>query len=199
RWSSRRIGRQDAGPRRPSIGGVNEIRIPARWVAGGTGVPAVCSRHGAPSAVSYRARYVSRPPTWSYGLFVIPVVFAVAVTLVRKSVVAPAWPFCARCKAMRARLLMTGLGLLVLSGAGFAGAVAFRNAGVFASAVPLLVVGGFVALFAGVLVAARGSTPAITRARVSADGLWIEVARPHERFVEGVATLYAVLAPPRPV
>src|SRR5262249_52373330 len=88
--------------------------IPANWVGAGDGVPRGCSRHCQPAAKVARTRLQSRPPGWAYVLLIfgaLPYIIAVSVT--RKTVVAPAWPFCAQCNTLRVRRLIIGLVVLV--------------------------------------------------------------------------------------
>src|SRR5262249_22509319 len=78
------------------------------WVFAGYGVPRVCARHGEP-AVGVKTLFRSRTPGWAYALLALGVLpFLIAVHATRKSMLAPSWPFCARCKALRTRNLVLG-------------------------------------------------------------------------------------------
>src|SRR2546430_7500914 len=100
------------------------VQIPAQWVSAGQGVPDLCVKHGLPSTQRRRLRLISKPPGWALPLIVFgAIIYVIIVTAVRKTVIAPAWPFCDECKRQRSRFLLIGLGLLILSVVGFIGSV----------------------------------------------------------------------------
>ena len=164
-----------------TLHGVNGSQIPVGWVATGQGVPDVCARHGEPAVERRKVSISSRPPGWSYFLIFVGVLLFVIVTLVlRKTVVAPNWPFCERCKELRSRWIRTGLGLLggavaVLVGSTAIGVAAINDDAVSA---PFLIIGNLLflgGLIAGVVVLAQSSWRAVAAAVVSPDGHWVTV------------------------
>jgi hypothetical protein len=79
-------------------------RVPTALVHSGA-APPVCARHGAPGSAQKRTTFVSQPPGWSYVLLLVGVVAFFIVTLViRKTAVAPAWPYCDHVLDREARL-----------------------------------------------------------------------------------------------
>src|SRR5690349_25152485 len=76
-------------------------------------MPDVCARHGEPAVERRKVSFSTRPPAWSYVLILVGVLrFLIVAFAMRKTVVVPSWPFCARCRELRSRRLKTGLGLL---------------------------------------------------------------------------------------
>lgn len=162
--------------------------LPANWVAAGYGVPQVCSRHGEP-AVREPVGLQSRPPGWSYGLLLLGALpFLIVLLATRKTVAAPSWPFCARCKALRIRLLVIGplaaVGgcAVTVVGAGVAGG---HGQGRVIGA-PLIVLGVLV-MVTGVVGAVLSGSGPLARAQVTRDGAWVEVLKPERRFAEQAA------------
>lgn len=185
---------------------MNEVRLPATWVAGGYGVPGVCTAHGEAAVVNRRIGIVSRPPAWTYLLLLAAViVFAIVAAVLRKSITAPTWPFCARCRRTRTLRLVGGFGLLALCVVAFVLAFAMAATHTTAdssdfrttvTAVGLLV--AFLAFLAGVILAGRGAYPAIARTRLTGDGQWVRVPRAHPEFARRVAAAVPAPAPPPP-
>ncbi len=156
------------------------ITLPAAQVAAGAGhLPPVCPRHGEPAVEHRSIKLISKPPAWA-AIFILGggILYLIIVLAVRKSVQAPAWPWCATCTAQRRKLLAIGLPLV---GAGvllFAGGIATNSAeGALVALVGVLV------LLAGTIVAARGGAVPMTGAVVSKDGGHVEIAKGSDRFL----------------
>jgi len=158
-------------------------------------MPDVCARHGEPAVQRRKVSFSSRPPAWSYVLILVGVLLFVIVAMaMRKTVVAPAWPFCARCTQLRSRRLKTGLGLLGAAVAALIGSIAVAavvttddTAGATILIVGyLLFLAGFVA---GVIVLGQSSWRAVAAAVLSSDGLWLSVVSPSRAFGEQVAVV----------
>jgi hypothetical protein len=160
-------------------------------------VSQVCSRHGEPAAQHRRVKLISRTPQWAYVLLVLGLVvfglvpFIIVTLALRKTVNAPAWPFCTHCHALRKRRLLIGSGL-------FVGGLVLLAVGL---ALPRSIgaIGGlaFIILILAAATAVSYSTwRAISGAWVSRDGLWVEVPTAHQRFAEQVAALPATPAQP---
>jgi hypothetical protein len=176
---------------------VNASQIPAGWAAAGYGLPDVCVRHGEPAVERRKVSFSSRPPAWSYFLILVGVLLFVIVALaMRKTVVAPAWPFCARCKELRSRRLKTGLGLLGAAVAALIGST------VVAATVPgddtvgaTILIAGYLlflaGLVAGLIVVEQSSWRAVATAVLSPDGRWIGVPSPSQAFGERAAAALA--------
>jgi hypothetical protein len=183
---------------------MSETQIPAVLVASGYGVPEVCSRHGEVALDRRRTRFISRPPQWSYVLVLAGlVVWLVVVVALRKTVVAAAWPFCARCRALRTRLLTIGLATVAVGIVAVVGSIALTASdpsghSAAAQAGPFGLLVGLVVLLVGAAVAGRGGTPAIANAFVSGDGRWLGVRKAHPAFAERVRALVAAAPPPTP-
>ena len=161
-----------------------EVRIPAQFVATGWGIPTVCARHGEPAVVRKRAAFISRNPGWSYALVLAGViVFVMVAAAIRKTVVARAWPFCARCNKESRHDVTAGLGLLA------AGVVAFALTGVLPSeASGPVVFLGIVLLLVGFIVAVRGGNRALrANGHVVDGGRTVQFNRAHEAFAAQVA------------
>jgi hypothetical protein len=95
--------------------------IPATWVRSGHGIPDLCSRHGERPTRRRRIVIESSPPGWTYAT--IPaglLIFGILRAVFRKAIVAPAWPFCDRCRRRRAVAIATAGGVV---GAGLVVAV----------------------------------------------------------------------------
>jgi len=104
------------------------VVLSADWVYAGYGVPRVCARHGEPAA-GVNTVFRSRTPGWAYLLLALGVLpYVIAVYATRKTILAPSWPFCARCKALRTGNLVRGLAGIA------AGVVLFCVMGAVASA-----------------------------------------------------------------
>ena len=147
-------------------------QIPANWVAAGHGVPDVCSRHGEPAVDRRRVRFISRPPQWAYILIIFgAIVFVIVAAAMRKTVWAPAWPFCARCREYRKRMAGIGLGIVGLAVVMFIGSIAIGSANSDSDTAGSLAAFGVLlsifALIAGLAVAVRAAAPAVAGGQVS--------------------------------
>lgn len=187
--------------------------LPAGLVAGGQGLPTVCSRHGNPAAGSLRVRFVSKPPGWTYLLSLVGMLpFLIVVLALRKTVDARTWPICAGCRSRRLRMRLAGYGTLALSlmllilvvgwqsgsssmtddASGTTASSSGSGAGV---ALALLASVGIVV---GYIVAAQGGAVPLTRGVVTGNGAWVEFRKPAAQFAEQVRTITAGLSPCAP-
>lgn len=156
------------------------ITLPSAQVAAGAGhLPPVCPRHGEPATEHRSLKLISKPPAWA-AIFILGggILYLIIVLAIRKSVQAPAWPWCATCTAQRKKLLAIGLPLVGVGVLLFAGGVTMNSA-----EGGLLVLVGVIILLAGTIVAARGAAVAMTGALVSKDGRYVEVAKGSDRFL----------------
>jgi hypothetical protein len=157
------------------------ITLPAAQVAAGAGhLPPVCPRHGEPATEQRSVKLVSKPPAWA-AIFILGggILYLIIVLAVRKTVKAPAWPWCATCTAQRKKLFAIGLPLLAVGVLCFAGGIAANSD----STSPVLVLFGIVALLVGTVVAGRGGQVPMTGAMVSTDGQYVEVKKGSDRFL----------------
>ncbi|MET7400289.1 hypothetical protein ABZS66_43065 [Dactylosporangium sp. NPDC005572] len=153
------------------------VTIPAGQVAAGH-LPPVCARHGEQATATKKVNLISKPPAWAAVLIIAGVLpYLIVVMALRKTVKAPAWPWCAKCTGQRTRNLLIGLGLIVLS---LILLVVFAAAQSDAAALGMLL--AFIAFLAGIIVATRSSTQAISGAFVSKDGNLVEIPKADERF-----------------
>lgn len=156
------------------------ITLPAAQVAAGAGhLPPVCPRHGEPATEQRSVKLISKPPAWA-AIFILGggILYLIIVLAIRKTVKAPAWPWCATCTAQRKKLLAIGLPLLAVGVLLFVGGIALNS-----SEGGLLAVLGVIVLLAGTIVAARGGEVPMTGAMVSGDGQYIEVKKGSDRFL----------------
>ena len=178
------------------------VEIPAQRVSAGHGVPGICARHGLRATERHRLRLASRPPVWTILLALPGIAFAIfyplqlvsrptgwmvllvlvglafypiVVLALRKTVIAPAWPFCDECRADRAAVRTIGS---VVLGAGVVGFVVSVIA-----AGPLDLGLGWWGMFLSIFVLlgalvtfTRTRLPVVARAQVSADGRWVQVS-----------------------
>ena len=160
-----------------------EVRIPAQFVATGRGLPTVCTRHGEPAVERRRVTFISRNPGWSYVLLLAGViVFVIVASAIRKTVVAAAWPFCARCTEERKRGLSIGLGVMA------AGVVAIALIAVLPDDTGVLAVFlGALLLLIGYIVAARGGWTMRANGHVADRGQTVQFDRAHEAFAAQAA------------
>jgi hypothetical protein len=166
---------------------LESVKLPAAWAAaGGQHLPRVCARHGEPAVLGRKVALLSKPAPWTYLLLLAGVLpYAIAVMATRKTVNAPAWPWCPQCVADRKRKLGIGIGIMVPS---FLLTYALVFAGQDALG-EIAGIGGLVFIvtgFAGAFIAVRGGANLISGANVSRDGRWIEVPKAHERFAAEV-------------
>jgi hypothetical protein len=157
------------------------VTIPAGQVAAGH-LPHICSRHGEQAIEMKKIKLISKPPSWAPFLIILGgIVYLIVVMAMRKTVQAPAWPWCAQCKAQRGRNLGIGLGLILLGLLLFVvGAAMNSDGGAF------MFLLGFVAAIAGIIVAARANPQQITGAFVSQDGNFVELKKANDRFAQAL-------------
>ena len=156
------------------------ITLPSAQVAAGAGhLPPVCPRPGEPATQTRSVKLISKPPAWA-AIFILGggILYLIIILAVRKSVKAPAWPWCATCTAQRKKLLAIGLPLLAVGVLLFVGGIAVNS-----DNTPLLMLLGAVVLLAGTIFAALGGTVSMTGAVVSGDGQSVEVKKGSDRFV----------------
>ena len=176
--------------------GMQLIQIPAGWVAAGQGMPNVCARHGRPAVERARIRLISKPPSWTYGLvFLGGIVFAIVTMALRKTVWAPAWPFCDQCRARRNQLMAIGLSIVTLGVLGLAGTIALIGANPDHPAIGLGLLASILVLFAALVVLARSKWVFLAGANVSEDGQWV-IVRAEYRFVQAAAGITPTQAGP---
>ncbi|MER7276119.1 hypothetical protein ABT369_16845 [Dactylosporangium sp. NPDC000244] len=158
------------------------LRIPAAQVANGH-LPHVCPRHGEPAIEMKRMKLISKPPSWTPVLILLAViVYVIVVTILRKTVQAPAWPWCAQCKAARSRNLAIGLPVLGLGIVLFAVGIATIDGDIG----PIMFLLGLVAFLVGLIVAARSGAQTVAGAFVSQDGQFVEVPKSDPRFMQAL-------------
>src|SRR5438477_3238395 len=156
------------------------LSIPAAQVAAGH-LPHICARHGEPPVEMKRIRFISKPPPWAPFLILAGgIVYLIVVSALRKKIEAPAWAWCAQCKAQRSPMLGIGLGVLALGLLLIVIGIATING----SAGPLLFLVGLVGLLAGAIVAARSGYQVVSSAYVSQDGQYLEVHKEDPRLVQ---------------
>jgi hypothetical protein len=117
------------------------------------------------------------------------VVFAIVATAIRKTVKAPAWPFCPECKQLRMRMLLIGLGVAFAGLVGLIAGIATVDSN-DAVGGPLMLI-GLVALFAGLIVALRSTPAGIALTEVSQDGKFVVARKAHEAFASRVDAITA--------
>jgi hypothetical protein len=159
-------------------------------------MPNVCARHGRPAVERARIRLISKPPSWTYGLaFLGGIVFAIVTMALRKTVWAPAWPFCDQCRAKRSQLMAIGLGIVALGVLCLAGTIALISANPNSPALGLGLLASILVLFAALIVLARSKRVFLAGANVSQDGQWV-IVRAEYRFVQAAASIPPTFAAP---
>ncbi|GAA2913297.1 hypothetical protein Acy02nite_90590 [Actinoplanes cyaneus] len=152
-----------------------EVYVPANFVAAGWGTPTVCARHGEAAVERAKIRFVSDTSRWLILLGVIVYVVVMAVT--RKTVVSPAWPFCARCKREEVTKTLTGWASLIVGLL-----LWFASVQLLSKPAPIGALVGVVLFVGGALVAGSGTRPSIAGGVVTNDGQAVRFARAHENF-----------------
>jgi hypothetical protein len=153
------------------------IRIPASRVAAGA-LPQVCAKHGHAAIATKSVKILSKPPVWAAPLIILGALpYLIVVLALRKTVKAPAWPWCEECASERKTRLGVGFGVLALGLLLFVGAVALNN-----DISGLLAVVGAIALLVGLIIALRGGVLPITGAFASKDGQFVEVPKGSDHF-----------------
>ena len=156
------------------------IRIPAGRVAAGQ-LPQVCAKHGHAAIATKSVKIISKPPAWAAVLIILGLLpYLIVVMLLRKTVPAPAWPWCEECASERKTRFSVGFGALGLGVLLFIGAFASGDSN--SSLAGLLGLAGVVALLVGIVFAARGGTLPITGAFASKDGQFVEIPKGSDHF-----------------
>ncbi|MEV6852088.1 hypothetical protein AB0M88_52930, partial [Actinoplanes sp. NPDC051411] len=149
-----------------------EVLVPANFVSAGWGTPTVCARHGEPAVERKRTQFTSRRSGW---LFLLG---AIVYYATRKTVSAPAWPFCARCTKEYTTKTAAGAGSFIAGILIWVGSTQLLPSDV----APIGTLAGLVLFIGGAVVIARGGRPAIAGGAVTGDGLAVRFARAHEAF-----------------
>jgi hypothetical protein len=168
--------------------------LPANWVNVGYGVPNVCARHGEPAVRRAKTQFVSKPPSWALPLVVFGgIVYFIVVMAVRKTITVQTWPFCERCRGLKLRLLLGGLGALLVGIVLLIIASGLMADDAFAGIGALLILAPLVLVLAGVVMMARSNRTVIAGGVVTNDGLFIELAKADSRFAAEIeaASVYA--------
>src|SRR3954451_17890463 len=93
---------------------MEELSLPAGRVIAGQ-LPQICTKHGQPASMTRKIRLISKPPTWARFLIILGALpYLIAVLATRKTVNAPAWPYCNQCKSDRMRGIGIGFGVMGL-------------------------------------------------------------------------------------
>jgi hypothetical protein len=165
------------------------IAIPAGLVQNGSGVPAVCSRHGEPASLHKPVKFWSKPPSWAYLLILLGALPFVIVSLVlRKEVQATAWPFCPRCASQHKNRMIIGFSMMATLPLAF---VFLSQAGDAGALIVLLAI--FVAL-AGLIIQSRGTYRVLPWGFTSQDGSTVDFPKAHPNFVAAAQAAYAEAA-----
>jgi len=156
-------------------------QLMASRVRSGLGLPDVCSRHGRHATRRSRAVIESSPPGWVYAT--IPaglLIFLILRAALRKSIVAPAWPFCDRCQRRRATVIaiasvvvVVGLGMVPIGLQLSHGDPMFGLFGGLGVVIAMCGYAGF----------ALARPAAIAGARLTQDGLCVVLEHPNDTFV----------------
>jgi hypothetical protein len=176
-------------------------RLPVRDLLAGR-VPDLCRRHGEHATELGEVVFISRSP-WAARLLMLvnPLLSLIVRLLVRRRVRVVGWPFCPRCRRLRATLLaigwaivglgVTALVILVVVGT----VVVLRHPGDGdppASAVaPVVGALSILAISVGAAVAACGRRHVIAGGWVSPDAQWIELRHAAEPFARQAVGLAA--------
>lgn len=171
------------------------VQMPVGWVVHGHGVPTVCVRHGRPEARRGKMDIVSEAPGWTYALILLgwfPFWLSRAAT--KKTIVAKAWPFCARCVRQRwIAVVITGFVTAAGSVAALAGLAYIDQRLPW----PLwAAVGGLLLMVTGLMATRWAQWAGVAKAVVDSDLAWVKVRGPHPGFEEqfAAATRYEARA-----
>jgi hypothetical protein len=159
---------------------VNPRQIPSNWVAANVGMPDVCTRHGEPAIERRKLKLSTPTPGWAYVFLFFGVIpFLIVDGFLGRTMRAPAWPYCTRCKALRRQFAWGAAALFILT-------VVLTGIAALSEGQPgwaFLV--AFVAFIGGVALVHLAST--LARAELSQDGVWVEVKGAHRAFAGQVA------------
>jgi hypothetical protein len=157
-----------------------EVFVPANFVSAGWGTPTVCARHGEPAVETRRIRFVSRTSPWLVLLGVI--IYFIVSAATRKTVWAPAWPYCNRCKKEGTTKTAAGWGGFLLGLLIWMGSTQLPQ-----DVAPIGTLIGIALFIGGLIAVGRGSQMAIAGGVVTDDGLAVRFARAHEAFASQAA------------
>jgi hypothetical protein len=145
-------------------------------------MPNVCTRHGEPAVERRKLKLKTPTPGWAYALLFVGVLpFFLVAGAVGRTMRAPAWPYCARCKPLERTLAWGAAGLFVLTVVLVFAARFIPERGLAS----LVVLAAFAALITGIVQARRAAT--VAGAELSPDGVWVEVKGAHQAFAWQVA------------
>jgi hypothetical protein len=149
-----------------------EVLIPANFVSAGWGTPTVCARHGESAVEQRKTQFTSRRSGW---LFLMG---AIVYYATRKTVTAPAWPFCAQCTREHSTKTAAGAASFIVGILIWVGSTQLLPTDV--AAIGALV--GIALFIGGAIVIGRGGRPTIAGGAVTADGHAVRFAKAHEAF-----------------
>lgn len=175
-----------------------DLFLPAAMVTSGAGIPAaLCSRHGDPAVRGRRVTFISRPPGWSYVLLLAGALpYLLVAMALRKTLVAPRWPYCYRCNN---RIRFSRLGALVLILAAIGTIAATITLGRDHPDIGLWGVLLFGLLFIASLVVLVSSDPTrVARAEVTRDGFALRLREVAPGFVGALPSTPPLAGPPMP-
>lgn len=174
-----------------------DLYLPAAMVTAGGGIPAVCSRHGDPAVRGRRVQFISRPPGWSYVLLVAGVLpFMLVATAMRKTLVAPRWPFCASCNNRIRRSRLGALALILAAVGSVVAGITLSGQDSLLAAVGLAL---FTILFvAGLIVLVSSDPTRVARGVVSRDGYALRLREVAPVFVAALPSRPPLAGPPMP-
>ena len=157
-----------------------EVFVPANFVSAGWGTPTVCARHGEPAVETKRIQFVSRTSPWLFlaGL----IIYFIVAAATRKTVSAPAWPFCGQCKKEQTTKTAVGWVSVVLGLP-----IWVISAQLPHGVAPIGALIGIVLFIGGFVVVGRGSRLAIAGGVVTNDGTAVRFAKAHEAFASQAA------------
>ena len=166
------------------------VFLPIGLVAAPTAVPGCCVRHGDPAVVRKRVTFISRPPLWVYLTLVTGFLITLIIVLVlRKQALAPAWPFCERCRRERSTRFLTGWGILLGYFTLFALVVRFVELDPDGMSTIVMLLGIVVSILLALVLISRGTWTALAGGVVRPDGNSVLFRTPAPAFV-------AALPPP---
>ena len=178
-WSSNTAPLQVAAPASPLRYDGDSVMVESRAVAGGL-APQACVPHGRTGSTA-KVTFQSRTPWWVWLTVLVGLLVALILALVlRKTVIAPAWPVCDECRReRRQRLLIAWLALgLWIPALWLAGSI-FGSMG-DGAAIAAFSVAFFVPILASIYYGSQASYAARLKGVVSQDGL--TVAFPRDTF-----------------
>jgi hypothetical protein len=149
-----------------------EVLVPANFVSAGWGTPTVCARHGEPAVETKKTQFTSQRSRW---LFLLG---AIVYYATRKTVTAPAWPFCVRCTKEHTTKTAAGSAGFIVGILIWVGSTQLLPT----DAAPIGTLVGIVLFIGGAFTIGRGGRPAIAGGSVTSDGHAVRFAKAHEAF-----------------